>query len=181
MKGIINVSTLSYLLHHCKSHNRNCKARLFATKTYNLSAVSDTNSPSVQINTLHTGHAFSTDLPKYMGGEDAAPQPVELLLGSLIGCTQATAIFVGKNMIPRIFIQKMEFDIHGSRNDRGALDMLPITKDSHFPEIESRLNNVTGVIRIHAVDKKGIKIKLSESEISLLAQHTEKRCPVACG
>jgi uncharacterized OsmC-like protein len=114
-----------------------------------------------------------------MGGEDTAPQPVELLLGSLIGCTQATAMFVGRNMIPRIFIQKMEFDIQGSRDDGGALDILPITKDSELPTIESRLNTVTGFVKIHAVDKKGSKFNLSESEISLLAQHTEKRCPVA--
>lgn len=177
MKGI-KVSTLGYLLNHYKWRNETSKTRLFATKTYNLKGTSRTNLPSVQVHSS-TGHQFLTDLPKYMGGEDTASQPVELLLGSLIGCTQATAMFVGRNMIPRLFIEKMEFDIQGSRDDGGALDMLPITKDSDYPTIESRLNTVVGVIRIHAVDKKGDRIHLSESEISLLAQHTEKRCPVA--
>ena len=44
-----------------------------------------------------------------MGGANLAPQPVETLLAALIGCTQATALFVGRQL--GVVIDKMEFDI----------------------------------------------------------------------
>eukprot|EP00526_Cylindrotheca_closterium_P021624 CAMPEP_0113655266 /NCGR_PEP_ID=MMETSP0017_2-20120614/29604_1 /TAXON_ID=2856 /ORGANISM="Cylindrotheca closterium" /LENGTH=104 /DNA_ID=CAMNT_0000568481 /DNA_START=71 /DNA_END=381 /DNA_ORIENTATION=+ /assembly_acc=CAM_ASM_000147 len=48
--------------------------------------------------TTNTGHSLATDIPKPMGGKDTAPQPVETLLASWMGCTQATALFVGRHL-----------------------------------------------------------------------------------
>ena len=56
-----------------------------------------------------THHTIQTDLPKKMGGKDVAPQPVELLLTSWMGCTQATALFVARQMRPRITLNRLEF------------------------------------------------------------------------
>ena len=44
-----------------------------------------------------------------------------LLLSSLAGCEQATASFVARRM--QIEINKVEFQIHAVRDERGALGM----------------------------------------------------------
>ena len=38
------------------------------------------------------GHEIFTDVTRAQGGKDSAPQPVNLLLGALIGCETATAV-----------------------------------------------------------------------------------------
>ena len=117
----------------------------------------------------NTGHSLTTDVPKRMGGGDDAPQPVETLLAALLGCTQATAIFVGRNMIPRIFIHKIDFDIQAERDERGALT-LPIDET---PGIPARLQRIHGTIRVFA------KSTLSQEQLAILSKQTEARCPVA--
>ena len=119
----------------------------------------------------NTGHLLETDIPKKMGGNDSAPQPVEHLLAALIGCTQATAIFVGRSMRPRLNIERIEFDLHANRDERGALE-LPIDKR---PDIPARLISVSGTVDIFLKDDK----EISQSELILLAEQTELRCPVA--
>jgi len=114
-----------------------------------------------------------------MGGNDAAPQPVEYLLASFIGCTQATAIFVGRNMKPRVFIDRIEFDIVGERDERGALDELPIEVGTRLPDVPARLISVSGSIKVFAKNRKGEGVEIGESTIRLLEKHTEARCPVA--
>lgn len=122
--------------------------------------------------TTNTGHSLSTDVPVKMGGQDSAPQPVETLLAALLGCTQATAIFVGRHLEPRILINRLEFDnIQAVRDERGALS-LPITND---PEIPARLQRITGTIRVYTRDNK----TLSQEQLALLSHQTELRCPVA--
>ncbi|KAL7530906.1 hypothetical protein ACHAXR_004661 [Thalassiosira sp. AJA248-18] len=119
----------------------------------------------------NTGHALQTDVPKKMGGQDSAPQPVEHLLAALIGCTQATAIYVGRMMNPRLIIDKICFDIEGYRDERGALE-LPI---DILPTIPARLQCISGTVRVHF--RKGAKV--SEVQIMTLGAQTEARCPVA--
>jgi len=127
-----------------------------------------------------------------MGGGDSAPQPVEHLLAAYIGCTQATAMFVGRNMKPRIQIDRLEFDIVGERDIRGALDCLPIVSRSEssdgtdeleegkeFPSIPARLLCVKGFITVYAKDRKGKIVEIGDSALKLLEVHTERRCPVA--
>jgi putative redox protein len=119
-----------------------------------------------------TGHTLATDVPLKMGGNNSAPQPVETLLAAWMGCTQATAFFVGRQMKPtRIVIDRLEFvNIRGFRDERGAL-MLPIEE---MPDIPSRLQKITGTIRV--LLKRG---QLSKDQLELLKEQTEARCPVA--
>lgn len=117
-----------------------------------------------------TGHSISTDVPIKMGGENLAPQPVETLLAALIGCTQATAVFVGRQMRPeRILIDRLEFNITASRDERGAIE-LPIDKT---PSVPARLQSVSGEIMVYT------KKPLSTQQLKVLQEQTELRCPVA--
>jgi uncharacterized OsmC-like protein len=81
-------------------------------KTYRIQGETTApNSKGSVTMTTNTGHSIKTDLPKAMGGRDEAPQPVETLLAALVGCTQATALFVGRQMKPnRVVIDKIEFN-----------------------------------------------------------------------
>ena len=107
-----------------------------------------------------------------MGGSDTAPQPVETLLAALLGCTQATAIYVGRMMKPRLIIDKIEFvEIKAYRDERGALE-LPIDV---LPTIPARLQYISGIIKVYF--KKGMNV--TEEQLSILAEQTEARCPVA--
>jgi putative redox protein len=141
-------------------------------KTYHIQGHTTPKAKSSVTMTTNTGHSLQTDLPKPMGGKDEAPQPVETLLAALIGCTQATAIFVGRQMKPdRLVIDRMEFSLTGTRDERGALQ-LPIDID---PPVPSRLQQVSGTIRVFTA--KGTSI--SNEQMTLLREQTEQRCPVA--
>lgn len=148
---------------------------------------------------------ITTDLPKSMGGNDIAPQPIELLLSSWMGCTQATALYVFRQMMNiqsslsssrHIILDKLEFiNIQGIRDQRGALS-LPINTD---PTIPSRLQYITGTIKVYAIKQENEKKKnqrtnatttttdsstttfvpISISQLTLLKEQTELRCPVA--
>jgi len=145
----------------------------------------------------NTNHIIQTDIPTQMGGTNEAPQPVELLLASWIGCTQATAIFVSRNMnvgsrndvvgqtkkaheALRIVIDKMEFDIEAFRDERGALGgELPIKLGSELPEYPARLEKIEGMIKVYAKERKGGDVYvLTDDELNVLAHQTERRCPV---
>jgi len=138
-------------------------------KSYRLEGTG--KGPKVKI-TTNTGHSLATDIPKPMGGKDTAPQPVETLLASWMGCTQATALFVGRHLPERLSICKIEFEnIEAFRDERGALQ-LPIEQT---PEIPSRLQRITGTIRVFG--RKGDHISAEQMEV--LKEQTEIRCPVA--
>ena len=133
-------------------------------------------SPGVTVST-NTGHVLQTDLPKRMGGQDTAPQPVEMLLASWMGCTQATALFVARQL--SVTIDYIEFDdIRAFRDEHGALE-LPIQQD---PSVPSRLQRVTGTITVHfRTENAGTDgtFPVSDADFSLLKEQTELRCPVA--
>jgi putative redox protein len=152
-------------LYHDKDGNNHAK-------TYHIQGQTTPKSKGSVTMTTNTGHSIQTDLPKPMGGKDEAPQPVETLLAALVGCTQATALFVGRQMKPnRLVIDKMEFSLTATRDERGALQ-LPIDID---PPVPSRLQQVSGTIRVFAA--KGARI--SNQQMTLLRDQTEQRCPVA--
>lgn len=138
-------------------------------KSYRLSGVG--KGTKVEIST-DTGHFLSTDIPKTMGGTDSAPQPVETLLAAWMGCTQATALFVGRQLPDNRVVVELDFEnIRAFRDERGALQ-LPINE---IPEVPSRLNRITGTIKVSS--SKGDP--LSTEQMQLLQQQTEIRCPVA--
>ena len=137
------------------------------TKSYRLDGVGEGSRVDIRTS---TGHNLSTDVPRSMGGGDTAPQPVETLLAAWMGCTQATAIFVGRQLQwntetttavvstesttttttnrqrpLRVHIQKLHFEnIQAFRDERGALQ-LPIID---VPDIPSRIQRITGTIRV---------------------------------
>ena len=75
-------------------------------KHYCISGVGQRSKVTCKTN---TNHILEADVPKRMGGGDEAPQPVEHLLAALVGCTQATAVYVGRMMKPRLIIEKIDF------------------------------------------------------------------------
>ena len=143
--------------------------------TFNGTSQKD-NKSSVTVVFDTSGHTIATDLPRFMGGHDTAPQPVEHLLAAWAGCTQATALFVGrqlasskKNSQPptRPRLERLEFvNITATRDERGAL-VLPIDKD---PPVPSRIHTLTG--RIVVWPSMG-------DDLQVLREQTELRCPVA--
>ena len=149
--------------------NNNSEDNNVHRKHYNIKGNGQQSIVKMQTN---TGHTIQTDIPQKMGGKDSAPQPVEHLLSALIGCTQATSIYVGRMMKPRLLIDRIEFDIHGYRDERGALE-LPIDV---VPSIPARLQCVSGSVKVY-FKKNGMNV--SDEELTLLAEQTEARCPVA--
>jgi len=138
-------------------------------KIYRLSGNTQPGNPSGTQIVFDSGHGLSTDIPKKMGGQDSAAQPVEHLLAAWVGCTQATALYVSRQM--RIRLDRLDFvDICAYRDERGALE-LPIDE---IPSVPSRLTKVTGTI--HVLLKSG---ELSADKLHLLQSQTEARCPVA--
>jgi hypothetical protein len=145
-------------------------------KSYQISGIGTKSSVAMKTN---TGHTMQTDVPKQMGGGDEAPQPVETLLAAWMGCTQATALFVGRNMEPRLLIDKIEFELEAYRDERGALGGdLPIVEGSELPDIPARLEKVVGVVKVYPKKRRGDEVLLTEKQLFLLGEHTERRCPV---
>jgi len=113
-----------------------------------------------------------------MGGRDTAAQPVEMLLASLVGCTQATALFVARHMTPRLKIEKMKFRIEAERDERGALALPlpdPATAAATQAPVPSRLQRVWGTVTVHHDCAEPI----GPDQMRLLKDQTELRCPVA--
>jgi uncharacterized OsmC-like protein len=162
-------------------------------KTYRL--VGHTSAESSSGVTVCTNkHIIHTDLPVRMGGRNTAPQPVELLLASLIGCTQATALFVARHIQPRIHVERMEFDLVAVRDERGALQ-LPIPPGTVSPlsfvqeattttttRIPSRLQRVEGTVTIYTKKQHSDKspaLPIDKDRLAQWQHETEWRCPVA--
>ena len=121
-----------------------------------------------------TGHSLSTGLPAKQGGDDSAPQPVEMLLAALLGCKTATAHFVARHAWPRPHnkIERMTFvDVVAERDERGALS-LPLHKP---PPVTAALVRVSGTCLV--VPSTGANIH--DEDVRLLGHEVERRCPVA--
>jgi len=174
------------------------------TKCYTLNGIG--KGSIVKIAT-DTGHSLTTDLPRKMGGSDSAPQPVETLIAAWMGCTHATALFVGRHIIVpsssttddidsrkrrkqrgRVVIDHIEFEnIRAYRDERGAVG-LPISR-AQMPGLESRVHRITGIIRVSSSQRRGgaddadgadgVSGGLSSEQMELLKEQTEIRCPVA--
>lgn len=147
-------------------------------------------------------HTIQTDLPRSMGGCDEAPQPVEYLLAAWAGCTQATALFVWRNMtrqyringLPMGFVGRnrtdkklsaqicgrfhLEFDVIAVRDERGAIS-LPINSDRELPTVPSRVQSLQGTINVFVWDDDNRPLQLDADFLWLLRTETENRCPIA--
>ncbi len=139
-------------------------------KSYKLSSSSSSSAALVR---TATGHAFGTDLPTAVGGRDSAPQPVELLLGALLGCKTATAHFVARHLWarPHNCILRLDFsDVVAQRDERGALAM-PIRDE---PPCTAALLRVEGVATVTAASSA-----ITAADVEALGALVSKRCPVA--
>jgi len=149
-------------------------------KSYRLNGVGTGSRVALETD---TGHVLRTDVPAKMGGGDTAPQPVETLLAALCGCTQATAVYVGRQMKPRVLVERLEFvDVVAHRDERGALS-LPIDVT---PTIPARLQSIEGTIRVFVRNTSTNRKQQSftsgtvtSEQLTTLAEQTEARCPVA--
>ena len=176
-------------------------------QTRNPSLSSSTTSPSGGPSS--PTHVMATDLPRAMGGHNLAPQPVELLVASWMGCTQATALFVARQLRRsppsspsqnddhkdddkddvffqwrHVSLDRLEFvNITAIRDERGALHV-PLSEP---PPVPSRLLEIQGTIRVHVRSTQrrrqrpttATKPVLSQASLDVLRHQTEQRCPVA--
>lgn len=145
--------------------------RAFATKAsprwkrYGLRGVGQ--GVAATIETLD-GHTLQTDIPVPVGGTDAAAQPVYLLLAGLVGCEQATAAFVARQM--KIQLGTVQFALEAVRDERGAL-ALPIHAESEQMPAVSRLQRIEGTATVDTT--------ATQAEIDALAKQVKIRCPIA--
>mmetsp|Transcript_33450 Transcript_33450/g.40519 ORF Transcript_33450/g.40519 Transcript_33450/m.40519 type:complete len:245 (+) Transcript_33450:235-969(+) len=147
-------------------------------KTYTLNGIGGpSNSPKSNAKFQNSSHTIRLDLPKYMGGADSAPQPVEHLLSALVGCTHATALFVARNMKPSIIIDRIEFELTATRDNRGAvqLPIVPNKMDAPAGVVPSRVQYVSGTVLVLVADGEVI----NDDQLKMLREQTELRCPVA--
>eukprot|EP01050_Picozoa_sp_SAG11_P016077 SAG11_NODE_2151_length_3742_cov_1.578644_4_plen_176_part_00 len=148
--------------------------RVAQLKRYALAAASVHSRPGCLVRTA-TGHQIATDLPKVAGGADSAPQPVELLLASLLGCKVATAHYVARHLWPRPHhrLASVRFtDVIAERDERGALS-LPF--DTPKP-VTAALLAVRGVAHVRPATQSG---HITAKDVQKLGDIVEQRCPVA--
>lgn len=149
------------------------------TKTYGLSGRS-TGAAGCTVDT-DTGFQLATDIPKKVGGANSAPQPVELLLASLIGCETATAHFVARHLWPRPQnkIRSIEWStVVAERDERGALH-LPI---QDAPPVPAGLTRVSGVATVATTGRSAggdTADQITPAQVQELGRIVEERCPVA--
>lgn len=142
-------------------------------KTYAMSSTTVAVQKPGSFTTTDTGHQISTDLPRLSGGDDTAPQPVELMTAALLGCKVATAHFVARHAWPRKHnrITSIRFtDVVAERDEQGALAM-PITAD---PPVSAALLRVRGVAHVRPASET-----ITAADVATLGHLVEVRCPVA--
>jgi putative redox protein len=144
-----------------------------ATKAYHFSGGSTEDGRPGCTTHTNTGHTVTTDLPK-IGGRNASPQPVELLIAALLGCKVATAHYVARHLFPRPHnrLASVRFsEVVAERDERGAL-ALPLTDP---PPTTSALTMVRGVVTVVPSSCGTI----TSDDIRQLGELVEQRCPVA--
>ena len=146
-------------------------------------------------------HLIRTDLPRFMGGSDEAPQPVHLLLASLVGCEHATASFVARQMRPRVQLDSVTFRIYAERDQRGAIALpleavfaedqktgtvsseqpssLPSSSSSPPPPPPPTPSPLPPARLLRIYGEALVQTGASQDQIDELARHVKRRCPIA--
>lgn len=102
---------------------------------------------------------FIIDEPTTMGGTDKGPNPLEYLLGALMGCETVLMAIVAQEQ--NFTYESIEYDLKGTLDLRG-------------------LEGVEGA-RVFFHDVKGtVRVTTNEDEATMLAvaHEAERRCPV---
>lgn len=104
-------------------------------------------------------HMYYLDEPEKVGGHDLGPNPLQALLGALIGCETITAVAVAKEM--DIDLHNLSFSVNGEYDTRGL---------KGDPNVRTYFENVK------------IKVAFQSNEslerINTLQLETERRCPI---
>ncbi len=138
------------------------------TKSYYIRTTGVGSQVMSHMENLPGNPVVAMDVPRAMGGQNSAPQPVEVFLASLCGCEQLTATFVARHMEPRIDIKRIDFEVRAMREERGAIG-LPLDED--LPP--SRLQRIWGTAVVH------VSSPSSQAAVDILARHVKRRCPIA--
>lgn len=101
------------------------------------------------------------DEPENLGGKDSAPNPVEGLLASLIGCLGiVTRVVAQEKNLP---VEGVEIEVEGDLDPRGFMGQYNLVRPGFL------------AVR-YAVKVKG---NLSDEQIKTLMEEVDKRCPVS--
>jgi uncharacterized OsmC-like protein len=131
---------------------------------------------------------LKTDIPKLMGGSNTAPQPVEMFLASLVGCEQATAMYVARHLPRPLVINKIDFNVYAERDPSGSLTLpLGSLPSSDIPP--ARLTRIYGTATVYSIpaathgsssstSSNTDNSAVSQEEVDLLHREVNIRCPI---
>lgn len=105
------------------------------------------------------GHTVVIDEPANMGGTDEGANPLATLLVSLVGCENAIANFVAKEM--KFDLQGIDFEVNGELDPRGMMG-----EEGVRPYFQKITVNAT----VHTSE--------SEARLNELQEKVDQRCPV---
>jgi len=101
------------------------------------------------------------DEPENLGGKDSAPNPVEGLLASLIGCLGIVVRVVAQEK--NLPVEGVEVEAEGDLDPRGFMGQYNLVRP--------------GFLAVRYTVK--VKGNLSDEQLKVLMQEAEKRCPVS--
>ena len=136
------------------------------SKEYHIRGQGERTRTNIYVHNSKDLPVISTDVPVSMGGKNAAPQPVEMLLASLCGCEQVTAEFVARHSKPRMQIDKIEFEVFAKRDNKAVIT-LPL--DAPLPP--ARLERIWGTATVHTT--------AAQTQVDILSREIKRRCPIA--
>ncbi|TSK07825.1 MAG: OsmC family protein [Geobacter sp.] len=133
------------------------KSPQLANSVFRASAYSST--PGFTVRSQVRGFTISMDEPRELGGNDTAPNPVELLLAALGGCQEI--VYRAYAAVLGIQIDSIEVHAKGYLNLQGFLGL---------DEVPAGFNNISFTTRIVS--------PASAENIRQLAALVETHCPV---
>lgn len=104
-------------------------------------------------------HLYYLDEPEQAGGHDLGPNPLQALLGALIGCENITASAVAKQM--DFDLRGVAFSVKGSYDSRGLKGDHNVR--TYFEKVELRAE---------------LQTSESDERIKALKEATDARCPI---
>lgn len=113
----------------------------------------------VEVN-IRNKFTINMDEPPSLGGEDTAPNPVEIVLASLIGCLGIVIAAVAKEK--NIPLTNVEIHTEGDLNPRGFMG---------DPTVRAGYDEVRAKVKIES--------PVERERIEELMREVEKRCPVS--
>ncbi|WP_017872421.1 OsmC family protein [Candidatus Caldatribacterium saccharofermentans] len=105
--------------------------------------------------------SLSFDEPPSLGGKDSAPNPVEGLLASLVGCLGIVTVVVAREK--NLPVEGVSIEVEGDLDPRGFMGQYDVVRP--------------GFLAVRFVVK--VRGKLSSDDLAALLKEVEKRCPVS--